>query len=65
MNFVKRILPITALLAAVISLPAFAQKVETDYDHAVDFSKYHTYSWGRVHASDPFFEQAGSRSCRP
>jgi hypothetical protein len=57
MNFIKRISLITALLATFLSLPALAQKVETDYDHAVNFSQYHTYSWGRVHASDPFFEQ--------
>jgi hypothetical protein len=30
--------------------------VETDYDHAANFSQYHTYSWGRVHATDPLFE---------
>jgi hypothetical protein len=57
MNYVKRISLIMTLLAAFLALPAWAQKVETDYDHAVNFSQYHTYSWGRVHTSDPFFEQ--------
>lgn len=46
-----------ALLAGLLSLPASAQKIETDYDHSINFSQYHTYSWGRVHTSDPFFEQ--------
>ncbi|MBV8828365.1 MAG: DUF4136 domain-containing protein, partial [Acidobacteriaceae bacterium] len=24
---------------------AFAQKVQTDYDKSLDFSKFHTYAW--------------------
>jgi hypothetical protein len=55
-NVLRRILATAALVAAVLSIPASAQKVETDYDHSVNFSRYHTYSWGRVHASDPLFE---------
>jgi Domain of unknown function (DUF4136) len=32
---------------AVLALPSLlmAQKVEVDYDHGADFSKYHTYRW--------------------
>jgi len=30
--------------------------VTTDYDHAVDFSKYHTYSWIKVKVEDPLWE---------
>ena len=56
MNALRRILATAALVAAFFSIPASAQKVETDYDHSVSFSRYHTYSWGRVHASDPLFE---------
>jgi uncharacterized protein DUF4136 len=40
------------LLSATIVL---AGNVRTDYDHSADFSKYHTYSWGKVTASNPFF----------
>src|SRR6202521_5975032 len=46
-----------ALVVVLFSIPALAQKVETDYDHSVNFDQYHTYSWGHVHATDPFFEQ--------
>ncbi len=56
MNALRRILATAALVAAFISLPASAQKVETDYDHSVNFERYHTYSWGLVQASDPLFE---------
>jgi hypothetical protein len=41
---------------AVFSIPALAQKVEADYDHQASFSQYHTYCWGQVHSTDPFFE---------
>jgi hypothetical protein len=46
----------TALVAALFSIPVSAQKVVTDYDHSVNFSRYHTYSWGHVSATDPLFE---------
>src|SRR5271155_4878974 len=26
--------------------------VQTDYDHAIDFNQYHTYSWGHVQTKD-------------
>ena len=45
-----------ALAVVFFSIPALAQKVETDYDHSVNFTRYHTYSWGRVHTTDPLFE---------
>jgi len=56
MSVLRRYFLIAALLAAFASLPAAAQKVETDYDHSVNFSQFHTYSWGHVHSSDPFAE---------
>lgn len=37
--------------------PIRAQTVQTDYDHGVSFAQYHTYSWGRVHFTNPLFEQ--------
>lgn len=45
-----------SLIAAFVSMPAMAQEIQTDYDHKVNFSQYHTYSWGKVHATDPLFE---------
>jgi hypothetical protein len=49
-----------AAVAAVVlffasAIAAFAGDVRTDYDHGVNFAQYHTYSWGKVQTSDPFF----------
>jgi hypothetical protein len=52
----QRISMTAAFAAVLFSIPALAQKVETDYDHSVNFSQYHTYSWGHIHATDPLFE---------
>jgi hypothetical protein len=35
-------------LVALLSCASFAQKVKTDYDRKVDFTKYKTYSWEAV-----------------
>jgi hypothetical protein len=56
MNILQRLSVTAALAAFVFPIPGSAQKVETDYDHSANFSQYHTYSWGRVHAADPLFE---------
>jgi hypothetical protein len=57
MRSLQRISLMTAMLAVVFfSVPSWARQVETDYDHSVNFSQYHTYSWGHVHSTDPFFE---------
>jgi|ERR1700733_407682 hypothetical protein len=37
------------------SVSALADNVRTDYDHQANFSQYHTYSWGKVQTTDPFF----------
>ncbi|WP_161557543.1 DUF4136 domain-containing protein [Acidisarcina polymorpha] len=57
MKLHQRIAVTAALAIAVLSIPALAQKVETDYDHSANFKQYHSYSWGHVHAEDPLFEQ--------
>jgi len=36
---------------------AAADNVKTDYDHHVDFTQYHTYSWGKVEVADEFNAQ--------
>jgi hypothetical protein len=56
MNALQKMLVAAAFVAAFFSIPASAQKVTTDYDHSVNVSKYHTYSWGNVQATDPLFE---------
>jgi hypothetical protein len=33
----------------------FASNVRTDFDHTVNFANYHTYSWGQVKTTDPFY----------
>ncbi len=35
---------------------AFAADVSTDFDHKVDFSRYHTYSWIGVKASNSLWQ---------
>ena len=57
MKLQQRIILTAALAIVVLSIPALAQKVETDYDHSVNFTHYHTYSWGHILATDPLFEQ--------
>jgi hypothetical protein len=57
MNILRRVSVTLALVVVLFSIPALAQKVETDYDHSVNFNQYHTYSWGHVRSTDPFFEQ--------
>lgn len=46
----KKALVLLAVLTVVVSA-AFAS-VQTDYDHAINFSQYHTYSWSTVKAKD-------------
>jgi hypothetical protein len=57
MKILQRVFVALALVVVFFSIPAMAQQVETDYDHSVNFDQYHTYSWGHVHSTDPFFEQ--------
>src|SRR5215472_7606914 len=42
----------TFLPLAAFALMAFAADTSVDYDHHADFSRYKTYSWLGVHASD-------------
>ena len=34
-------------IALALGSPAFAQKVNVEYAHQVDFSKFHSYRWGK------------------
>lgn len=42
--------------AALTAAPILAQNATIDYDHTVNFLKFKTYSWGKVHATDPSVE---------
>ena len=46
------------LCIAVLALctAALSQDVHTDYDHHVNFSNFHTYSWAHVKTTDPLWE---------
>ena len=47
-----------ALAGAVLlasSLVALGDNVRTDYNHQSNFSQYHTYSWGKVQTTNPFY----------
>jgi len=46
----QNLLIFSALAASAILL--FAADVKTDYDHAADFSRYHTYSWIKADANN-------------
>jgi hypothetical protein len=37
------------------SVVALGDNVRTDYNHQADFTKFHTYCWGKVQTTDPFF----------
>jgi hypothetical protein len=41
---------------AIAGTPILAQTVTIDYDHSVNFLKFKTYTWDRVHATDPGVE---------
>jgi len=45
-----------ALFIAVVAAPALAQTVTIDYDHSVNFLKFKTFSWQKLHATDPSVE---------
>jgi hypothetical protein len=54
MKYLSRCALAVALLFAS-SVVALADNVRTDYDHGTNFAQYHTYSWGQVTTSDPFY----------
>jgi Domain of unknown function (DUF4136) len=37
------------------SVIALGDNVRTDYNHQANFSQYHTYCWGKVQTSNPFY----------
>jgi Domain of unknown function (DUF4136) len=53
----RRTLSLTLAVAFLFAFAgvAHADSVKTDYDHSVDFSQFHTYSWGSVKTPNPFY----------
>ena len=54
MRFVPGCVLAATFLACTASI-ASADQLKSDYDHGVDFSQYHTYSWGKVTTANPFY----------
>ena len=52
----KQFVPPIVVALLGISVVLFAG-VKTDYLHTTDFSKYHTYSWIKVHAANQLWEE--------
>jgi hypothetical protein len=53
----RRIFMASVVCAAMLSITPAARAqndMRADWDHSVDFSKYNTYSWGRVKVSNDF-----------
>jgi hypothetical protein len=56
MRSIVKILATTLFGVAMAGTPILAQTVTIDYDHSVNFLKFKTYTWDRVHATDPSVE---------
>jgi hypothetical protein len=56
MKMIARTLAIGLFAVVFGSLPIVAQTPTIDYDHTVNFMKFKTYTWARVHATDPGVE---------
>ncbi len=52
MNVKYRIL--FSMAIAILAATASAE-VKTDYDRTAEFSRYKTYSWGKVHTQNPLW----------
>lgn len=44
------------VLGAVVSVTCLFAKVIVDYDHSINFAKYHTYSWIAVNVEAPLWK---------
>lgn len=56
MKFFARVLTGVLFGTAMMGAAASAQTVTIDYDHTVNFLKFKTYTWEKVHATDPTVE---------
>ncbi len=57
MKAIAKVLAAVSLgVVALSAAPILAQTVTIDYDHTVNFAKFRTYTWGKIHATDPSVE---------
>lgn len=54
MSRILRLLSLAGFVLAMVA--AFPQEVRTDYDHHVNFERYHSYSWMKVHTDNPLWQ---------
>jgi hypothetical protein len=57
MRFIARVLAAALFGTAMAAAPIPAQTVTIDYDHTVNFLKFKTYTWEKLHATDPSVEE--------
>ena len=63
MNFVSRTALCTMFFMALLG-SAFAQKVQTDFDHQANFSQYKTYSWQEIKPANSHWQPRAGPRCR-
>ena len=56
MKAIARTLAAALVGMAMAGAPILAQTVTIDYDHTVNFLKFKSYTWEKIHASDPDVE---------
>jgi hypothetical protein len=56
MKSIAKMLATTLFGVAIAGAPVLAQTVTIDYDHSVNFLKFRTYTWDKIHATDPSVE---------
>jgi hypothetical protein len=56
MKSIARVLATALFGTAMAATPLLAQTVTIDYDHTVNFLKFKTYTWEKIHATDPSVE---------
>jgi hypothetical protein len=57
MRYLARMLATVFFGVAMAGISTQAQTASVDYDHSVNFLKLKTYTWGKIHATDPQVEQ--------
>ena len=56
MRFIARTMATALFGTAIAATPLLAQTVTIDYNHTVNFQKFKTYTWQKLHATDPSVE---------
>ena len=44
-----------SMAIAILAATALLAEVKTDYDRTAEFSRYKTYSWGKIHTQNPLW----------